>query len=62
DTPMASFVRPALTTISLPTYQIGASAARMLLGLLAGEAIDERICLPTQLVVRQSSDSNLGQQ
>lgn len=62
DTPMASFVRPALTTISLPTYQIGASAARMLLGLLAGEAIDERICLPAQLVVRQSSGSNLGQQ
>ena len=55
DTPAARDVRPALTTVSLPTYEIGASAARLLLRLLAGEATEETVWLPTRLVVRQSS-------
>lgn len=55
DTPAARDVRPALTTVSLPTYEIGASAARLLLRLLAGEATEEIVWLPTRLVVRQSS-------
>lgn len=54
DTPNARYVRPALTTVALPSYEIGASAARLLLRLLAGEVVEETACLPTRLVVRQS--------
>src|SRR5512142_3185933 len=31
DTPSAQYVRPALTTVALPSYEIGSSAARLLL-------------------------------
>jgi DNA-binding LacI/PurR family transcriptional regulator len=55
DTPAAQYIRPALTTVALPSYEIGAAAARLLLRLLAGETVEPTICLPTQLVVRQSS-------
>lgn len=55
DTPAARDVRPALTTVSLPSYDIGASAARLLLRLLAGEETESITWLPTTLVVRQSS-------
>jgi LacI family transcriptional regulator len=55
DTPAAQYVRPALTTVALPSYEIGASAADLLLRLLAGEAVEQTTCLPTRLVIRQSS-------
>ena len=57
DTPNAQYVRPALTTVALPSYDIGAAAARLLLRLLVGEAVDDAVCPPTRLVVRQSSGS-----
>ncbi len=53
--PAGRYVRPSLTTVSLPTYDMGASAARLLLQRLAGEPTQETLWLPTQLVVRQSS-------
>lgn len=53
--PTGRYVRPSLTTISLPTYEMGASAARLLLKLLAGEPAEQVLWLPTRLVARQSS-------
>jgi len=55
DIPAGRFVRPSLTTISLPTYEMGTTAARLLLKMLAGEEVEEITGLPTTLVVRQSS-------
>jgi LacI family transcriptional regulator len=68
DIAMASYVRPALTTMRLPMYEIGASAMRLMLRLLElgrasePEPADESrsgqegvIRLPTELVVRGSS-------
>ncbi|HEX9015944.1 MAG TPA: LacI family DNA-binding transcriptional regulator [Chloroflexota bacterium] len=55
DTPAARYVRPALTTVALPSYEIGSTAARLLLRLLAGETTEQTVCLTTRLVVRQSS-------
>lgn len=60
DTPTARYVRPPLTTVSLPSYEMGASAAQLLLKLLAGEPTEEVLWLPTQLVVRQSSGRPVG--
>jgi len=55
DTPAGRYVRPSLTTVSLPTYEMGATAAQLLLKMLAGETITGAIGLPAHLVVRQSS-------
>jgi LacI family transcriptional regulator len=51
----ASLVRPALTTVALPAYEIGASAMRLMLKLLEGEECPKTVWLSTELVVRQSS-------
>ncbi len=60
DIPAGRYVRPSLSTISLPTYEMGASAARLLLKLLAGEPAEQLLWLPTRLVIRQSSGRSVA--
>jgi LacI family repressor for deo operon, udp, cdd, tsx, nupC, and nupG len=59
DVPMASFVRPALTTVALPTYDMGVAAMRLLLELMersdGGRADPPVKGLPLELVVRAST-------
>lgn len=56
DSPLATGVRPALTTVRQPIADKGRRAVRTLLALMAGEAVaDERVVLPTELVVRAST-------
>jgi DNA-binding LacI/PurR family transcriptional regulator len=52
DTPAASEVRPALTTVHQPHEDKGAAAARQ---LLEPEGAERNLTLPTELVVRASS-------
>ena len=52
DTPAASDVRPALTTVRQPHEEKGAAAARL---LLEPEGAERSLTLPTELVVRASS-------
>jgi DNA-binding LacI/PurR family transcriptional regulator len=52
DTPAASDVRPALTTVRQPHEDKGAAAARL---LLDPDDADRSITLPTELIVRASS-------
>jgi len=68
---LASYVRPALTTVAIPTYELGAAAMRMLLELverkqnpdLGPEPEGGRTTwLPTELVVRESSGLAPGAQ
>ena len=56
DTPWAPLMRPSLTTIAQPTYDVGAEAARLLLGRIDGYqgAVREVLLQPT-LRVRASS-------
>lgn len=55
DIDMAAVVEPPLTTVSLPAYEMGSTAMRMLRRLIAGESLEEtRVVLETNLVVRQS--------
>jgi LacI family transcriptional regulator len=54
DVPMASFVRPTLTTIAVPTYEMGQAAMRLLLEMFNGASGNEPVLMPTRLVVRGS--------
>jgi DNA-binding LacI/PurR family transcriptional regulator len=55
DIPLAEHVDPPLTTVRLPAYGLGWSAAELLMRRLAGEEIHDRhVQLETELVVRES--------
>lgn len=51
---LSSYLRPSLTTVDIPTYGIGSSAAGLLLGRLDGDPGNEHVVLPTRLVLRDS--------
>ena len=55
DTNMGQYVDPPLTTVYMPFAEMGAAAARSLLSLLSGEAVDALRVLPFELIVRQSA-------
>ena len=60
NAPFVQHLNPGLTTVHHPLIQIGATAATLLLGALDAESNDdprpaERIVLPTELVVREST-------
>jgi LacI family transcriptional regulator len=55
DIDLAALVKPALTTVSAPSYDMGVAAMRMLLDLLAGRPLKpNRVKLPTRLIIRHS--------
>lgn len=52
---MASMVRPRLTTVAQPMYDIGAVSMRLLTKLMKNEPVDEpRVILPHELIMRDS--------
>lgn len=56
DMPFADKFNPPLTTVHVPHYEIGAEAARMLLGRLDGsDSAVKSILLPVALIVRSST-------
>lgn len=56
DHPWARLLRPALSTVAQPTYELGRSAARMLAELQDDDGAEPRtLTLPTRLVIRESS-------
>jgi DNA-binding LacI/PurR family transcriptional regulator len=55
DIEMAAIVRPALTTVALPTREAGIQATKMLQQLIAGQPLEpSRLVLDTHLVTRQT--------
>jgi signal transduction histidine kinase/DNA-binding LacI/PurR family transcriptional regulator len=54
DVPEAGVSTPSLTTVRQPIHEQGKRAVEVLLALLAGEDVPERVTLPTEMVVRQS--------
>jgi signal transduction histidine kinase len=54
DIEEARATAPPLTTVRQPLYEQGKRAAEILLAILKGEEVPERVVLPTQLVVRRS--------
>jgi DNA-binding LacI/PurR family transcriptional regulator len=55
DAPIALYVRPTLTTVAIPTYEMGQAAMRLLLAQLEGNTEARLETLPTRVVVRDSS-------
>ena len=56
DTPLASQVWPALTTVHQPVYDIAARATEIVIAALRGETPDQaQPILPTRLIIRQST-------
>lgn len=52
---LAGEIKPGLTTISLPTRELGRIAAAQVLQLLAGEPVPQKSLLPFELVQRGST-------
>jgi LacI family gluconate utilization system Gnt-I transcriptional repressor len=48
-------LKPALSTVHPPRYEIGREAARLLLAALRGTPMPARLALPTQLLLRDST-------
>lgn len=58
DIDMVNYLDVPLTTVALPTYEIGQHAVEMLLRRIQGESTGwQRMVLPTRLVIRQSCGS-----
>ena len=56
DSPFAKSLDPALTTVSVPAYEMGRAAADLLLRAIAGRVIEQRqVVLPTTLMRRDSA-------
>lgn len=56
DLRMASYLRPSLTTVNVPFYDIGAVAIRRITKVLNNEILDEtRINLPFKIQIRNST-------
>jgi LacI family transcriptional regulator len=63
DTPIARYVRPTLTTVAIPTYEMGSAAMRLLLAQFGGDDGAPALeTMPTRLVVRDSAAAPVGGQ
>jgi LacI family gluconate utilization system Gnt-I transcriptional repressor len=59
DLDFAAHMLPPLTTIRIPSYDMGHEAGRMLLGRLAGREVDRPVLLhPIELKPRRSTERN----
>lgn len=55
DIPLAAYLDPPLTTVRLPAFELGLTAGRTLLDVIAGRPVPARTLLPSTLVVRGST-------
>jgi DNA-binding LacI/PurR family transcriptional regulator len=61
DREIASISRPTITTVSLPCYEMGQSAAQLLLGQLDNQPdIETPVSIRGKLIVRESCGSEEG--
>jgi LacI family transcriptional regulator len=55
DRDFAAWIRPALTTIRMPSYEMGQAAARLLLQQIAKEELEDTTQITGELIIRESS-------
>lgn len=55
NVPEAASSAPPLSTVAQPLHEMGVTALRILLAMLAGEPVERHVRLPTELVVRAST-------
>jgi LacI family transcriptional regulator len=62
DVPLCGFIQPALTTVAIPRYGLGAGAMQMLIDLISGSVFDRIRWFKTRLMARESTlKQNKGQ-
>jgi len=54
----AAWIRPALTTVRMPSYEMGQAAARLLLQQINKEELEDATQITGQLIVRESCGAN----
>jgi len=63
DVRLARYVTPPLTTVRLPAYELGRTAARLILNWVErGETPPPQVLLPTELVIRRSCGAEVSQE
>lgn len=55
DVPLARYTHPPLTTVRMPTVEMGRRAGELLFEQILGHAVEPRTLLATELIVRASS-------
>jgi LacI family transcriptional regulator len=55
NVPEAASSTPPLSTVAQPLHEMGLTALRILLAMLAGQTIERHVRMPTELVVRAST-------
>jgi LacI family transcriptional regulator len=55
DLPASALTHPSLTTVRQPLYEMGRTAAAMLMAAVRGEPVEKRVELATELIVRSST-------
>jgi LacI family transcriptional regulator len=60
DHDWAPIFSPPLTVVRQPTYQLGQTAAQMLMALLKGETVETPVTLLTELIIRESCQAPKG--
>jgi LacI family transcriptional regulator len=61
DRAFSNFVRPAITTITLPAYEMGEASARLLLSMIKGELKSSKaVEVRGRLLVRESCGASLS--
>jgi DNA-binding LacI/PurR family transcriptional regulator len=61
DRDFAAWTRPTLTTVRMPSYEMGQAAARSLLRQIAGEALEDATQIPGELIIRESCGAKVRQ-
>lgn len=59
DRDFAAWIKPALTTVRMPAYEMGQAAARLMLEQIAGEEPEDATQIPGSLIIRESCGANL---
>lgn len=55
DNPLCAYIKPSLSSVRIPIFDMGAEAARLLIDWLAGSRPREGTLLPAKLMVRDST-------
>jgi LacI family transcriptional regulator len=58
DRDFSAWIRPALTTVRMPSYEMGQAAARSLLKQFAKEELEDATQIPGKLIIRESCGAN----
>ena len=58
DRDFAAWIRPALTTIRMPSYEMGQAAARLLLEQINKEKLEDATQVTGKLIIRESCGAN----